>query len=80
MGNTVVSIGNVFRPGNFEEIVGTIRDRDYNPKSALSVVIHWTLNDTAQMYYSLATGVNGSLTDRPDRLKALFDRLEISTG
>ena len=80
MGNTVVSIGNIFRSGNLEEIAGTIRDRDYNQKSELNMVIHWTLNDTAQMYYSLITGVNGILTDRPDRLKALLDRLEIRIG
>ena len=71
MGNTVISIGSLFRPGNLGEMTEATRDRDYNNKSKISTVIHWTLNEPSQMYNSFSSGVNGIVTDKPDLLKSL---------
>jgi glycerophosphoryl diester phosphodiesterase len=78
MGNTVISVGSLFRPGNLGEITAATRDRDYNQKSNLSTVIHWTLNEPAQMYNSLSSGVNGIVTDKPDLLRAQLSKLGVS--
>ena len=78
LGNTVISIGSLFRPGNLKEISAATRDRDYNQKSNLSTIIHWTLNEPAQMYNSLSSGVNGIVTDKPDLLRAQLSKLGIS--
>ena len=77
MGNSVISIGSLFRPGNLGEIKEAVRDRDYNGKSKLSTVIHWTLNEPSQMYNSLAAGINGIVTDKPDQLKKLLKKLKL---
>jgi len=69
MNNTVISIGSLFRPGNLDEMTEATRDRDYNHKSKLSTVIHWTLNEPSQMNNSISSGVNGIVTDKPDLLK-----------
>ncbi len=66
MNNEVVSIGARFRTGDLEEITDATRDRDYNGKSRIVTVLHWTINDPAQMFHSLAAGVNGIVTDKPD--------------
>lgn len=66
MGNEVVSVGARFRTGDLGEISAAARDRDYNRTSRISTVLHWTINDPAQMFHSLAAGVNGIVTDRPD--------------
>jgi len=78
LGNTVISIGSLFRPGNLKEITAATRDRDYNQKSNLSTVIHWTLNEQAQVYSSLASGVNGIVTDKPDLLRDQLLKLGVS--
>lgn len=78
MGNTVASIGTLFRPGNLDEISEVTRDRDYNRKSALTTVIHWTLNEPSQMYLSLTAGVNGIVTDRPDEMKKILGRIGLT--
>jgi glycerophosphoryl diester phosphodiesterase len=80
MGNTIVSIGTRFRSGDLDEIIEATRDRDYNRGSALTTVLHWTINDPAQMYHSLAAGVNGIVTDKPDVLRGLLEKLGIYTG
>ena len=72
MNNEVVSIGARFRTGDLEEITEATRDRDYNSKSRIVTVLHWTINDPAQMFHSLAAGVNGIVTDRPDVLADLL--------
>jgi glycerophosphoryl diester phosphodiesterase len=66
MGNSIVSVGARFRWGDLEEITEAARDRDYNPKSKLSTVIHWTINDPAQ--------------DRPDVLAALLEKNHVVWG
>jgi len=38
-------------------------------RASFPTVIHWTLNDPAQMFHSLSAGVNGIVTDRPDVLR-----------
>jgi glycerophosphoryl diester phosphodiesterase len=77
MGNSVISIGSLFRPGNLGEMTEATRDRDYNHKSKLSTVIHWTLNEPSQMYNSFSSGVNGIVTDKPDLLKEQLKKLGI---
>jgi glycerophosphoryl diester phosphodiesterase len=72
MNNEVVSVGARFRTGDLEEISEATRDRDYNGKSKIIQVVHWTINDPAHMYRSLAAGVNGIVTDRPDVLADLL--------
>lgn len=79
-GNTVVSIGSLFRPGNLGEMIEATRDRDYNRKSKLSTVIHWTLNEPSQMYNSFAAGVNGIVTDKPDLLNTQLSKLGVKIG
>jgi glycerophosphoryl diester phosphodiesterase len=74
MGNSVVSIGSLFRPGNLDEIIETTRDRDYNQKSRLSTIIHWTLNEPSQMYHSVSSGVNGVVTDKPELFKKQLEK------
>ena len=66
LNNEVVSIGARFRTGDLEDISEATRDRDYNGKSNIISVLHWTINDPAQMFHSLASGVNGIVTDKPD--------------
>ena len=80
MDNSVVSIGRLFRPGNLEEIAEATQDRDYNARSKLTTVLHWTLNDPSQMYHSFTAGVNGILTDKPDEFNALLNRVRIRLG
>ncbi|UCE07054.1 MAG: hypothetical protein JSW07_03175 [bacterium] len=80
MDNTVVSIGSLLRPGNLKEITQSTRYRDYNVKSKLTTVLHWTLNDPSQMYHSFTAGVNGILTDKPNELKNVFRKLRINLG
>jgi glycerophosphoryl diester phosphodiesterase len=77
MGNTVISIGSLFRPGNLSEMTEATRDRDYNSRSKLSTVIHWTLNEPSQMYNSFSSGVNGIVTDKPDLLKTQLSKLGV---
>jgi len=77
MGNSVISVGSLFRPGNLGEIRDAVRDRDYNRKSQLSTVIHWTLNEPSQMYNSLSAGINGIVTDKPDELNKLLKKLKL---
>ena len=80
MGNSVISIGSLFRPGNLEEIIEATRDRDYNTKSRLSTVIHWTLNEPSQMYHSVSSGVNGIVTDKPEVFKKQLKKLGIKVS
>jgi hypothetical protein len=80
MGNSVVSIGSLFRPGNVGEMTEATRDRDYNNKSKLSTVIHWTLNEPSQMYNSVSAGVNGIVTDKPDLLTKQLKKLGVVIG
>jgi glycerophosphoryl diester phosphodiesterase len=77
MGNTVISIGSLFRPGNLGEMTEATRDRDYNSRSKLSTVIHWTLNEPSQIYNSFSSGVNGIVTDKPDLLKTQLSKLGV---
>ncbi|MBI4534875.1 MAG: hypothetical protein HY708_01265 [Ignavibacteriae bacterium] len=77
MGNSVVSIGRLLRPGNLGEISDATRDRDYNTKSEISTVIHWTLNEPSQIYVSLTAGVNGIVTDKPDEMVKLLEKLKV---
>jgi glycerophosphoryl diester phosphodiesterase len=77
MGNTVISIGSLFRPGNLGEMIEATRDRDYNKKSKISTVIHWTLNEPSQIYNSISSGVNGIVTDKPDLLKEQLYKLGV---
>lgn len=79
MKNTVIAIGTLFRPGSFKEIKEAIHDRDQNASSPVEMVIHWTLNDPEKMVQSLCAGVNGIVTDKPDELKRLLERLGIAT-
>ena len=78
MKNTVVAIGSFFRPGSLKEIQRAIQDRDQNASSPVETVIHWTLNEQEKMYKSLSAGVNGIVTDKPDELKRLLERLGIA--
>jgi glycerophosphoryl diester phosphodiesterase len=78
MKNTVVAIGSLFRPGSLEEIEEAIHDRDHDASSPVETVIHWTLNDPGKMCQSLSAGVNGIVTDKPDELKRLLERLGIA--
>jgi glycerophosphoryl diester phosphodiesterase len=80
MGNTIVSIGTRFRSGDLDEIIEATRDRDYNRESALTTILHWTINDPGHMYHSLVAGVNGIVTDKPDVLRAVLDKMGIFTG
>lgn len=80
LGNTVVSIGTRFRSGDLDEIIEATRDRDYNRESKLSTVIHWTINDPAHMYHSLVAGVNAILTDKPDVMRAVLERMGVYVG
>lgn len=80
MGNTVVSVGTFARPGGVDEITGAVLDRDYNAESSITTVIHWTLNDPAQMLKSINYGVNAILTDKPDELRTLLRRLRVKIG
>jgi len=79
MGNTIVSIGTRFRSGDLEEIIEATRDRDYNRQSMLTTVLHWTINDPAQMYHSIVAGVNGVVTDKPDVMRSVLTRLGVYT-
>ena len=75
MDNGVISIGSLFRPGNLDEIKNATRDRDYDNESRLKSIIHWTLNDPSQMYNSIAAGVNGIVTDKPDTLRDMMMKM-----
>ena len=77
MGTHVVSIGARFRSGDREEILAAARDRDYNASSAVSMVLHWTLNDPEAMHQSLENGINGIVTDRPEVLKGVLADLDL---
>jgi glycerophosphoryl diester phosphodiesterase len=77
MGNSVISIGSLFRPGNLGEITEATRDRDYNNKSNIASVIHWTLNEPSQMYNSISSGVNGIVTDKPGLFREQLKKLGI---
>jgi len=77
MKNSVVSVGNLMRPAHLEEITSAVRDRDHNTKSSVEYVLHWTLNETAQFAESLSAGVNGILTDRPDKLADYLRSLDV---
>jgi glycerophosphoryl diester phosphodiesterase len=77
MKNSVVSVGNLMRPAHIEEIGTAVRDRDHNARSPVEIVVHWTLNDTAQFAESLSAGVNGILTDRPERLAEYLKSLDV---
>ena len=78
MDNSIVSVGQLFRAGDLNEIKEAVRDRDYNQKSKLTTVIHWTLNEPSQMYHSIMAGVNGIVTDKPAELKKVLQKLKIS--
>ncbi len=80
LNNAVISIGSLFRPGNLGEMTEATRDRDYNSKSKLSTIIHWTLNEPSQMYSSFSAGVNGIVTDKPEVFKKLLRKLKVYTG
>jgi glycerophosphoryl diester phosphodiesterase len=80
MGNTIVSIGTRFRSGDLEEIIEATRDRDYNRQSMLTTVLHWTINDPAQLYHSIVAGVNGVVTDKPDVMRSVLTRLGVYTA
>ena len=41
-------------------------------------VVTWTVNDPAQMRSLIQTGVDGIMTDRPDRLRAVIE--DLSSG
>jgi glycerophosphoryl diester phosphodiesterase len=77
MKNSVVSVGNLMRPAHIQEISSAVRDRDHNARSPIEIVVHWTLNETAQYAESLSAGVNGILTDRPDRLAEYLKSLDV---
>lgn len=77
MGNRVVSIGTLFRAGDRQEILAAARDRDYNSSSAVTLVLHWTLNDPEAMRRSLESGINGIVTDRPEVLRRVLEELEL---
>jgi glycerophosphoryl diester phosphodiesterase len=78
LGTQVVSIGTFLRAGDLEEITEATRDRDYNPDSELTTVLHWTLNEAKQMRASLAAGVNGIVTDRLETLVAVLQSLGVA--
>ncbi len=80
MNNSVISIGSLFRPGNLGEMTEATRDRDYNAKSKLSTIIHWTINEPSQMYNSFTAGVNGIVTDKPDVFRKLLKKLKVYVG
>ena len=77
MDNSVVSVGNLMRPAHLEEITSAVRDRDHNARSPVEIVVHWTLNETAQFAESLNAGVNGILTDNPDKLAEYLKTLDV---
>jgi glycerophosphoryl diester phosphodiesterase len=77
MGNAVVSVGSLGRPGSLAEIREAVRDRDYNRKSSVTTVIHWTLNEGEQMHESLGAGVNGIITDKPDEFMRVLARQKL---
>ncbi len=77
LNTSVVSIGSLARPGSLEEIVEAVLDRDYNESSSVNTVVHWTVNDPAQMLLSLNNGVNGIVTDYPDVLADLCRKLGV---
>jgi glycerophosphoryl diester phosphodiesterase len=66
MNTDVVSVGARFRAGDRKEIAEAVWDRDHNPASAITTVVHWTINSPSGMYRSIAAGVNGIVTDKPD--------------
>jgi glycerophosphoryl diester phosphodiesterase len=78
MKNTAISIGCLGRPRNLEEIKQAICDRDYNSSTSLKSIIHYTLNNQAQMYQSLSIGVNAIVTDKSDEFMQLIKRLGLS--
>lgn len=78
MGNRVVSIGARFRAGDRDEVLAAARDRDYDPSSPVSIVLHWTLNDPGAMRRSLESGINGVVTDRPEVLRNVLTELDLS--
>ena len=80
MGNSVVSVGTFARPGGASELTEAVIDRDYNPASTVTTVIHWTLNDPGQMLQSINYGVNAILTDKPDELVGLLRKLKVKVG
>ncbi len=80
MRNSVVSVGTLARPGGADEITEAVLDRDYNIESSITTVIHWTLNDPAQMLKSINYGVNAILTDKPEEMKELLRRLRAKVG
>jgi len=80
LNNSVISIGSLFRPGNLGEMTEATRDRDYNSKSKLSTIIHWTINEPSQMYSSFTAGVNGIVTDRPEEFRKLLRKLRVYAG
>jgi glycerophosphoryl diester phosphodiesterase len=41
-------------------------------------VIPWTVNETADMERAIAAGVDGLITDYPDRLRALLEKKGIA--
>jgi len=71
---SVVSIGCLGRPENLEEVKEAVQDRDHNPESPLRTVMHYTLNDPAQIAQSLGLGVNAIVTDKPDEFGMALER------
>jgi glycerophosphoryl diester phosphodiesterase len=72
MNLSVIAIGCLGRPQNLEEIKEAVYDREHNPASPLRTIVHYTLNDPAQIAQSLALGVNAIVTDKPDEFKSAF--------
>jgi hypothetical protein len=64
----VVSIGSLARPAHMAEIRRSVRARDYDPRSPVEFVVHWTLNDRDAFAESVESGVNAVLTDKPEEL------------
>ncbi|RPI73888.1 MAG: hypothetical protein EHM45_20065 [Desulfobacteraceae bacterium] len=75
---SVLAIGCLGRPQNLEEVREAVEDRDYNPESPLKIIAHYTLNDADQIKASLALGVNGIMTDKPDEFGKALERSILS--
>ncbi|MBY0516820.1 MAG: glycerophosphodiester phosphodiesterase [Bacteriovoracaceae bacterium] len=57
-----------------EEVKKVLEERNSSKNSAMYPIVSWTVDDEKKLYQLLQSGVDGVLTNRPDRLHRLLNR------
>ena len=76
-GFRVVSIGKLARPGSREEIREVVTYREAHTEGPIDWVIYWTIDDEQEIYELVQEGVDGILTNHPERAVEVCRRLKI---